>query len=156
MLSMKEIFKFNKIGKLEKKLLLVSLVVIVIGIFVSIYLWYEYSKPTPIICATDCEKVRDSKYANLYGISMPFLGLVYYLFLLALTLTVVFKKRINSALKLTVWSLAVGGLFFSIYLTYLEIWVIEAICQWCVVSAICTVILFIVSTNILLIKKQDS
>ena len=51
----------------------------------------------------------------------------------------------NDIARFAGFVIALGGFGFSVYLTYLEIWVIEAICQWCVGSAILMTILFLLN-----------
>lgn len=143
---MKDYITFLKISRTEKKVLIFICAVGIIGLFISSYLWYQYSQPTPLICASDCEKVRQSKYAIVYGVSMPVFGVLYYLFLLSLSFFSLFKRKISKLTITTLWIANFSALLFSGYLTYLEIWVIKGICQWCVASAICVTLLFVAST----------
>ncbi|MGZ5326533.1 MAG: vitamin K epoxide reductase family protein [Solirubrobacterales bacterium] len=83
-----------------------------------------------------CETVAQSKYAELAGIEVAYLGLAGYVALLAAALIRGDLGRFGGALVATV------GFGFSAYLTYLELFVIDAICQWCVVSAVTMTVLF--------------
>jgi uncharacterized membrane protein len=65
------------------------------------------------------------------------LGLAGYLLLLALALAALWTTGCTQRrILLLSLVLSVGGVGFSVYLTYLEIYVIEALCAWCVASAI--------------------
>lgn len=114
-----------------------------LGLFVAAFLFYEYNIAGTIICptGTGCDIVRASPYSSFLGISIPFLGIVFY-FVMAI-LSVVHShdlpRKIARKLQLVV---AVTGVGFGVYLTYLEAFVIKAYCFWCVTS-------FIISLGIL-------
>jgi len=81
--------------------------------------------------------VNNSVYAKIYGVPVAFIGLVGYLTLFGLALAAL-QATGPGQRRLLVLSfvLALGGVGFSAYLSYLELYVIEAICMWCVISAI--------------------
>ncbi|MGC4190383.1 MAG: vitamin K epoxide reductase family protein [Thermomicrobiales bacterium] len=119
---------------------------VAVGTAVAIYLIYVHYQEIALVCGIgDCEKVQTSKYAEFAGIPIAWLGLALYVVIAALLAAR--QKRLIDADIVTV--LLVGSTFAGTlavgYLTYLEIWVIDAICQWCVTFAIVTVILFIVT-----------
>ena len=115
-----------------------------LGLGVSSFLFYEYSIAGSIICPTGggCDIVRASPYSLFLGISIPILGIVFYLAMavLAVVRSQASSRKILFYLQLLI---AVAGVGFGIYLTLLEIFVIRAICFWCVLS-------FIISLMILL------
>ena len=74
-----------------------------------------------------CERVQSSPYAKLAGVPVAVLGLAGYVAVLA---SLALPDRSVTAF------LALIGAGFSAYLTYLELAVIDAVCQWCVASAI--------------------
>jgi uncharacterized membrane protein len=88
-----------------------------------------------------CETVAKSSYSHIAGINIAVFGIVGYVVLLA---TAFFA---NDAARLAGFATALGGFGFSVYLTYLEIYKIEAICQWCVGSAILMTILFLLNAT---------
>jgi uncharacterized membrane protein len=79
--------------------------------------------------------VQASRWSELAGIPVALLGLVGYLAILAAALVRGETARLAAA------GLAVAGAGYSAYLTYLELFEIKAICQWCVVSAVLMVLL---------------
>jgi uncharacterized membrane protein len=83
-----------------------------------------------------CETVASSSYSHIAGINVAVLGIVGYT---AIFLTAFF---VSDLARFGGFALALGGFGFSVYLTYLEIWTIEAICQWCVGSAVVMTLLF--------------
>jgi uncharacterized membrane protein len=77
-----------------------------------------------------CERVQTSRYASLGGVPVAVLGLAGYAAILA---SLALPGRLAPAITAF---LALAGAGFSAYLTYLELAVIDAICQWCVASAV--------------------
>ncbi len=129
------------------KRMLVALVALA-GVFVALYLTlYKLGYIGTLACAVgSCETVQTSKWATLLGFPVGAWGVAYYFAVLALAL-VGLAGRFADSRGLSDILLAVTGfgLLFSIWLTYLELFVIHAICQWCVVSAILAAILFVLS-----------
>ena len=116
------------------------------GLFVSLYLYlYKLGYIGTLACGTGgCEKVQFSSYSRFLGIEVPLLGLVGYAALMGLSVLALQQPgsaRWPGLLRL----LTGGGLAFTAYLTYLELFVIHAICRWCVGSAVIILLLFIAS-----------
>ncbi len=126
---------------------LIALVALV-GIFVATYLaLYKLGYIGQLVCAVgSCEKVQTSKWATMFGIPIAVWGVGYYVGILAIALAgttaALADRRGVSQLLL---ALTTFGLLFSLWLTYLELAVIDAICQWCVVSAVLAATLFVLS-----------
>ncbi len=108
------------------------------GIFVALYLTlYKLGYIGTLACAVgSCEKVQTSKWATMFGYPYRDVGMGYYVGILAIALAgttaALADRRGVSQLLL---ALTTFGLLFSLWLTYLELAVIDAICQWCVISA---------------------
>jgi uncharacterized membrane protein len=110
-----------------------------IGLFVSLYLWlYKIGAIGTLQCGTGgCDTVQTSRYADLFGVPVAFYGVAGYATLLVVSLaglqpTLLRARGVTTALA----ALATPGFLFSLYLTYLELFVIHAICRWCVASAV--------------------
>ena len=118
-----------------------AIVAALVGIGISGYLTYVHYAGIEPICAASggCEKVQNSKYAELAGMPVALLGLVGYVAILLATLVRGELARMAAS------SLSIAGLGFSIYLTYLELFEIDAICQWCVASAVTMTVLTILT-----------
>lgn len=102
------------------------------GIAISLYLTWTYAIGSSPACfggSGGCETVQSSPYSRLLGIPVAALGLGGYA---ALLLSAALRGVAGSVSGLFV---AVLGALFSGYLTWLEIFVIEALCQWCLASA---------------------
>jgi uncharacterized membrane protein len=109
-----------------------GVVLAVLGIAIAGYLVYVHYAGIAPICniAHGCEKVQSSKYAELAGIPVALLGLIGYVGILAALLAPGETARLAAA------AIALVGFGFSAWLTYLELARIDAICQWCVASAV--------------------
>lgn len=117
------------------------------GFFVATYLTlYKLGLIGTLTCSVgSCETVQLSRWATLLGLPVAAWGVGYYALVLALTLAGVQERFAESrGLSLALLLLTGWGVIFSAWLTYLELFVIRAICQWCVVSAILAVVLFVV------------
>jgi uncharacterized membrane protein len=110
------------------------------GLFVAAYLTYIEITAAEAVCGPigDCNVVQQSPYAMLFGIiPIGVLGLVGYaavLFIWARQTYGAGEKDLKATR--TRWWLALGGTIFSIYLTFLEPFVIGATCAWCLASAV--------------------
>jgi len=116
-----------------------------IGVFVSLYLTlYKLGYIGTLVCGTGgCETVQLSKWGNFLGMPVAGWGVVYYGVVLALSVAGVQEGYSGSRRLTTVLLVVTGwGLLFTLWLTYLELFVIHAICRWCVGSATMTVLLF--------------
>ena len=106
------------------------------GVAIAGYLTYARFSHTTITCATGgCEIVQSSDDAELAGIPVALLGLTAYVFLLGTAFSSSEAARAAGAV------VAVAGAAFSAYLVYVQIAVIDAICQWCVASDVVMVLL---------------
>lgn len=119
---------------------LVATILTLIGLGVAGYLTYIHYEGIAPVCTTGgCEKVQASTYAEIGGIPVALLGLIGYI---SIGVSLWIKGDIGRALT---FLLALIGFGFSLYLTYLEFFVIDAICQWCVASAVLMTALLITS-----------
>jgi uncharacterized membrane protein len=127
---------------------MVIAVVALVGLFIATYLWlYKIGVLGQLSCGIgSCETVNTSKWATLAGQPVAFWGVGFYVLMLATavlgtTERFVADRRIPLALAV----LSGWGVLFSGWLTYLELAVIHAICQWCVVSAVLVLVMFALS-----------
>jgi uncharacterized membrane protein len=110
-----------------------------VGIAVSAYLGSVETRGTEAVCGPvgDCNAVQQSEYATLFGIPIGVIGLVAYTtILVAWVVARVSEGRRSASATLLVAAIALGGTVFSIYLTFLEPFVIGATCAWCLTSAL--------------------
>jgi uncharacterized membrane protein len=115
-----------------------------LGIGVATYITIADSGGGSPVCLAGgggCETVANSSYSHIAGINVAIFGIVGYVLLLASAFWA------NDAARFGGFAVALGGFGFSVYLTYLEIFKIEAICQWCVASAVLMTILFLLNAT---------
>jgi len=116
-----------------------------IGVFVSTYLTlFKLGYIGELKCSVgSCETVNTSQWATFLGLPVAAWGLGFYVVALLLAMLGVQEKYADSrAFSVALVALTGWGAVFSGWLTYLELFVINAICRWCVVSAVIAVVLF--------------
>ena len=120
------------------------------GIAVAGYLTFIEATAAPVMCGPSggCAAVQNSKYAMLFGVlPVGVLGLVGYLAILAGWIVWQFGSQATQKFgALSIWGMCIFGVLFSIYLTFLEPFVIGATCMWCISSAVLMIILLLIST----------
>lgn len=118
-----------------------------VGLFISLYLQlYHMGVYGVLACGGgSCDVVQSSKYADFLGIPVPVWGLAWYGAVLALSLVLQSGGTVGGVWARLLDFAALGGLAFSIYLTAIELFVIHAVCRWCVVSAVLAVGIFLLT-----------
>jgi uncharacterized membrane protein len=97
--------------------------------------------PVCIAGSRGCQTVAESSYSHLLGVNIAVFGIAGYLLLLACALLR------GDGPRMAGFALALVGFGYSVYLTYLEIFRINAICQWCVASAVLMTLLFLANAT---------
>ncbi len=148
----------------------IIILLVLAGIYDAGYLTIEHYRDMIPPCGVndifaDCGRVLRSEYAVLFGVPLALLGLIHYVilgfvFVVALLFTRhkdVIARRIRPSAETTKQSQTIlesnlnywlliqtsGGLLFSLYLVYLQLFVIRAICPYCMLSAVVSTLLFI-------------
>jgi uncharacterized membrane protein len=117
----------------ERKLQILAALIAIAGIAVATYIAIAESgggTPKCLAGGHGCETVAKSHYSHLAGINVAVIGIFGYILLLGAAVLPGDVARFGGFLT------ALVGFGFSAYLTYLELFVIDAICQWCVASAV--------------------
>jgi uncharacterized membrane protein len=136
-----------------RALLALAGVLAVAGMGVATYLTVVHFADQPIVCSSigDCEYVNSSTYAEVAGVPVATMGAVAYAVMLLLVVAAL--VRAAPMLVLAAWAVAVASFAFSMYLTYIELFVLDAICVWCVGSAtIVTAMLVVLSAAVWLLR----
>jgi uncharacterized membrane protein len=122
-------------GNLQRAIAFIAALGIGIATYIAIA---EANGGSPVCLAggSGCETVAKSSWSHLAGVNVAVLGMVGYALLLA---TAFFA---NDLARFAGFVLALGGFGYSIFLTYVELFKIEAVCQWCLASAALMTILF--------------
>ena len=117
------------------------------GIFVALYLLlYKLGLIGHLSCNIgSCETVNTSKWAKFLGIPVAGWGVAFYVGMFALALVGTAERYAESVgMSKLLAGVAATGVLFSARLTYLELFRIHAICEWCVTSAIIVTVIFLV------------
>ena len=122
-----------------------------IGLGVAIYLTFIETTNTKAVCGPvgDCNAVQASPYAKLFGVvPVGLLGAVGYIgILIAWFLGRTGRGRLARLVPVAIFGMALFGVLFSIYLTYIELYVIHAVCIWCLSSAVIMALVLILSVG---------
>jgi uncharacterized membrane protein len=137
---------------IPKWIIFAFIVVSLLGFLDATYLTVKHYLGTPIECSIfeGCEKVTASPYATVAGIPVALLGAIYYLAIFLLTVAYLDTKR--EAIMSFAARLTPIGFLASLWFVYLQLFVIKAICPYCVISAATSAILFIL--GILVVKYK--
>lgn len=122
----------------------ILLVLAVFGLLISLYLTYAYSQPAPVTCFIGedaCEVVRQSPQSYLFGLRLPLIGDMYFM---AMIIYLGFFRR---WLKYAIVPLACAAIF-GLYLIYVQLFVINATCFWCVLIEAVTFLMLLLYTNV--------
>lgn len=142
---------------MDNKLRITSLVLAFLGMIDSIYLaWVKYSgKYETCGPIGNCESVNNSQYSEIFGIPIAVLGAGAYLLIILLLIVEGRNSFWAEYGNVVVFGISLIGVIYSIYLTYIEVAILKAICPYCVVSAVILVVLFILSTIRLLYSLDE-
>lgn len=111
----------------ERTLRCVAVAVALLGIALSAYLLYVRESGSRLACLTGgCETVQASSYSEVLGVPVALLGLLGYAGMAALALARGELARLAQA------ALALAALGFAVYLFYVQLFVLHAVCAWCV------------------------
>ena len=129
----------------------------VVGLGVSSYLTYTHWAHASVACGGigSCNEVNNSEYAKLAGIPVAFLGALAYLALIASAVAWLWWRPAGLAWPvMAFWGLSLVGTLYSAYLTYVEVFVLEAICIYCVTSASVILASLLISTGWIIREAQ--
>jgi uncharacterized membrane protein len=114
----------------DRALRIAAALVALAGIAVAGYLSWVHLDDAALVCVAGggCETVQESEYAEVAGIPVAFLGLGAYVVLFGLIVWDSAYARLAAA------AIALVGLVFSLYLLALQLFVIDAVCVWCLAN----------------------
>lgn len=134
--------EFPQTNSTVAKLPLLAAVVALLGLADAVYLTIHHYTAVPVPCGEgfDCGAVLTSQYAEIFGIPIAIFGAIAYFCAFSLALLTAFGNR-------SMWTLfgiqVILMTLFTAWLVYLQGFVIEAFCQFCLISAGITLTLFI-------------
>jgi uncharacterized membrane protein len=128
----------------NKRMILATLALA--GVFIALYLTlYKLGIIGELSCTVgSCETVNTSRWATFLGLPVAAWGLGFYVLVFAVTLAGLQERFAGSLGPSRLLLILLGwGVLFSGWLTYLELFVIHAICIWCVTSAVLVLVMFV-------------
>lgn len=133
----------------DRRLLLLIRIVILPGFIAATYLSYTKLFNAPIMCTGGCDAVQNSRWSSVFGIPVVYIGSVAYVTIFAATFI---KGDLG---KMLAAFTAACGMAFSIFLQYQSLVVLEHLCPYCLTSAICMVLLAILTITRLVRLPKD-
>lgn len=141
---------------MDKKLYIASIALVIIGLLVSIYMTvYKFSGNDGMCLGSgDCSTVNASVFSEVNGIPVAVFGIVGYVAILSVHLfenrNMFFKKNAT----LLIFGMALTGFLFTLWLVYVELVLLKAICPFCVTSQVAMTLIFILAV-VRLFQNQD-
>lgn len=139
----------------SKTLAVTFLVIAFLGFLDATYLAVEHFRGVipPCTVIQGCEKVTTSEYSVILGVPVALLGSFYYL--LVIVLSILFLDRKNEKYFLYASYLTIFGLLAAIYFVFIQLVVIQAICVYCMFSALTSTLLFILGLLVILKSRRS-
>lgn len=130
----------------------------ILGMAVAAYLTYVHYNEDALVCTVGgCHTVQQSDYSTMFGVPIAAFG-----FVMFLTVTLIAWGRLtgrgplpSDMATMAAWTLLLTSLLYYAYLTYVEIWELEAVCQWCVLSSIIALLMFALESTLLVRELRD-
>lgn len=125
----------------------ISVILAVAGAGVSAYLTYIKFANVAVFCSNvgDCESVNNSVYSEVAGVPIALFGLGAYLLIALLLVLEDRAEALRAYGPLAIFGLGLTGTLYSAYLTYVELFILHAVCPYCVISAILITGIFILA-----------
>ena len=132
---------------MDSNLRTASIVLAALGLLDSVYLvWVKYTGAYAL-CGPigNCESVNSSQYSEIFGIPIALLGAGAYAVMMVLLIVEHLGQVWAEFGPMIVFGMSLIGFLYSIYLTYIEVAILKAICPYCAISAIILFVLLILS-----------
>ena len=142
---------------MDKWLYRASVALVVLGLLVSIYMTIYKVTSNNAMClgSGDCSTVNASSYSEVYGIPVAVFGVLGY----AAILMVLYFENRNRFLRqnstLMIFGMALTGFLFTVWLIYVEVALLKALCPFCVTSQTAMTIIFIIAVMRLIRQPQS-
>ena len=132
---------------MDKWLYRASVALVIVGLLVSIYMTIYKVTSNDSMClgSGDCSTVNASRYSEINGIPVAVFGMIGYAAILA---TLYFENR-NQFFKqnatLMIFGMALTGFIFTVWLIYVEVALLKALCPFCLTSQVSMTLIFIIA-----------
>jgi uncharacterized membrane protein len=132
---------------MSKRLQKITIVLAIIGLFVSIYMTIYKVTSNEAMCvgSSGCSEVNASRYSEINGIPVAVLGVIGYSVILAILFLEQRQAFFRDNGSMIFFGVSLMGFLFTLYLIYLEIALIKAYCPFCLTSQAVMIVIFIIS-----------
>jgi uncharacterized membrane protein len=118
-----------------------TLVIALVGVVVSAYLTVEhYTSPALLACpegaTINCAKVTSSVWSSFLGLPVALLGLLFFVVMAVLVSPAGWRRRALDPVRVVG---AVAGVLMALYLVWVELFRVDALCLWCTAAHLCAV-----------------
>jgi len=142
---------------MDKWLYRASVALVVLGLLVSIYMTIYKVTSNNAMClgSGDCSTVNASSYSEVYGIPVAVFGVLGYA---AILMVLYFENRNRFLMQnstLMIFGMALTGFLFTVWLIYVEVALLKALCPFCVTSQTAMTIIFIIAVMRLIRQPQS-
>ncbi|MFN8382902.1 MAG: vitamin K epoxide reductase family protein [Anaerolineales bacterium] len=142
---------------MDKWLYRASIALVIVGLLVSIYMTIYKVTSNDSMClgSGDCSTVNASRYSEVNGIPVAVIGILGYVAILGV---LIYEKRtpfFKENGTLMIFGMALTGFLFTVWLIYVEVALLKALCPFCLTSQVAMTLIFIMSV-IRLIKNPQS
>ncbi len=137
------------------KIIITTLILSIIGIFDTAYLTIKRFTHDNINCSIfeGCDFVTTSEYSTIFGMPVAVLGIIFYV--AVLVLSVLYLRSKNKKFLMSLLGLSGVGFLMSMWFVYTQLFILESICSYCMLSAILSTTIFIL-TLISMLKSKDN
>ena len=119
-----------------------------IGFLLAGYIRFKRGKEKEMACVIGkkCHSVLKSKYNHTFGIKNEIFGMLYYLVVIVLALMFIYgvTSLVGISISLILIVLGIAAFLFSLYLTYVQFFVLKAICDYCLASALVNLLILVI------------
>jgi uncharacterized membrane protein len=132
---------------MDKRLSQLTIALTIIGLLVSIYMTIYKLFPDSNMCigSGGCESVNSSRYSEVSGIPVAIFGIGGYVAILAVLLLEKRNRFIKENGSMLFFGLSITGFLFTVWLIYVEIALLKALCPFCLTSQVAMTVIFILS-----------
>lgn len=125
--------------------IIIFLILAILGIIDTGYLTIQYFRKKPLVCPfnEDCNKILELKWSKILGVRNEILGLLYYLFIVSFIVYAIFSPELVTNFNLWILLITGFGFLYSLFLTFISMFIIKEQCFYCSASAIIATLLFI-------------
>lgn len=136
---------YNRPLAISSKIIILIALISFLGFLDASYLAAKYYLGGPIPCAIldDCDTVTTSKYSAIAGVPVALMGAIYYLIIFVLTISYLESKKYKLAFFISRFTII--GFLASLWFVYLQVFVLKALCLYCLFSALTSTALFVIS-----------